>query len=347
MWQAGAAALALTISVHAPGKVTRGAQAGLRRATQSSLWNRRAGNGYHRLRRSGLVADPPSVPAPGLRCSDVAAACSRRIGAVRGCIWRAFQANGEGARTCWACEGLVALGHATPPRCHPPAHTKRSVLPFLPQSEQQQRSQARHTLRWPRSRAPLVRRDLPRALQRPHTALQEAGGVSATRVGAQRARLARPRCYHGAQPLAGAATAAPGRHVGARRRQPGRGRQDGPQVERGRRHGLRALLPGRCRQRLQGEAWGGGAAARAAAACVHCRRCAAPLAAAAAARSHPPPARLPATKPPAPQRTRLQFLFDIAVATFSQQGLPTRAQIDALQRTLSEWRGAGAFFCAP
>lgn len=36
--------------------------------------------------------------------------------------------------------------------------------------------------------------------------------------------------------------------------------------------------------------------------------------------------------------SRLQFLFDIAFATFSQPGLPTEAQISALRRTLSEWR---------
>lgn len=37
-------------------------------------------------------------------------------------------------------------------------------------------------------------------------------------------------------------------------------------------------------------------------------------------------------------RSRLQFVFDLAHATFSQEGLPTPAQIDALRRTLSESR---------
>ncbi|KAI7844684.1 hypothetical protein COHA_001772 [Chlorella ohadii] len=35
-------------------------------------------------------------------------------------------------------------------------------------------------------------------------------------------------------------------------------------------------------------------------------------------------------------RSRLQFVFDLAHATFSQEGLPTPAQIDALRRTLSQ-----------
>ena len=42
------------------------------------------------------------------------------------------------------------------------------------------------------------------------------------------------------------------------------------------------------------------------------------------------------------RKSRLQFVFDLAHATFSQPGLPTSAQIDALRRTLSECAAAAA-----
>lgn len=38
----------------------------------------------------------------------------------------------------------------------------------------------------------------------------------------------------------------------------------------------------------------------------------------------------------AAKRSRLQFVFELAQATFSQPGLPTAGQVEALRRTLSE-----------
>jgi hypothetical protein len=42
-------------------------------------------------------------------------------------------------------------------------------------------------------------------------------------------------------------------------------------------------------------------------------------------------------------RTKLQFLLDIAQATFSQPGPPTKQQVEALKRTLSEY----VMYCCP
>ena len=64
---------------------------------------------------------------------------------------------------------------------------------------------------------------------------------------------------------------------------------------------------------------------------------------AAQAATRAPTAATQAPEPPSSaeavqRRSRLQFLLDIAQATFAQAGPPTQAQISALQRTLSECR---------